>query len=37
MVTIRAEQELALVLRTVHINAFNKETGIAAAIVTLNT
>jgi hypothetical protein len=37
MVTIRAEQELGLVVRTVHVNAFNKETGIAAAIVTLNT
>jgi len=37
MVTIRAEHEMGLVVRTVHTNAFNKETGIAAAIVTLNT
>lgn len=37
MVTIRAEQELGLVVRTVHENAFNKETGIAAALVTLAT
>lgn len=35
MVTLRVEQELALVVRSVHENAFNKETGIAAALVTL--
>lgn len=35
MVTLRAEQELGLVVRNVHLNAFNKETGIAAALVTL--
>jgi hypothetical protein len=37
MVTIRAEQELGLVVRTVHLNAFNKETGIAAGLVTIGT
>ena len=37
MVTLRAEQELGLVVRNVHLNAFNKETGIAAALVTLAT
>ena len=35
MVTIRAEQELGLVVRSVHEDAFNKETGIAAALITL--
>ena len=35
MVTLRAEQVLGLVVRSVHENAFNKETGIAAALVTL--
>jgi len=37
MVTLRAEQEMGLVVRNVHLNAFNKETGIAAALVTLAT
>jgi len=37
MVTIRAEREMALVVRDVHTDAFAKETGIAAALVTLAT
>jgi HK97 family phage major capsid protein len=35
MVTIRAEERFGLLTRTVHTNAFAKETGIAAALVTL--
>jgi hypothetical protein len=37
MVTIRAEQTMGLVVRSVHATAFAKETGIAAALVTLGT
>ena len=37
MVTIRAEERFGLLTRTVHTNAFAKETGIAAALVTLAT
>ena len=36
MVTLRAEQVLGLVVRSVHEDAFNKETGIAAALITLS-
>jgi HK97 family phage major capsid protein len=35
MVTIRAEERFGLLVRTVHTDAFAKETGIAAALVTL--
>lgn len=37
MVTLRAEQEMALLVRDVHTDAFRKETGIAAGLVTLAT
>lgn len=37
MVTVRAEERFGLLVRTVHANAFAKETGIAAALVTLAT
>jgi HK97 family phage major capsid protein len=37
MVTVRAEERFGLLTRTVHTNAFAKETGIAAALVTLAT
>jgi HK97 family phage major capsid protein len=37
MVTILAEERFGLLVRTVHTNAFAKETGIAAALVTLAT
>ena len=37
MVTVRAEERFGLLTRTAHTNAFAKETGIAAALVTLAT
>ena len=37
MVTLRAEERMALLVRSVHTDAFAKETGIAAALVTLAT
>lgn len=37
MVTVRAEERFGLLTRTVHTNAFAKETAIAAGLVTLAT